>query len=153
MNTSNSRKTFSEEIKGTVSEIITQVKRLIREGNARRVLIKDKNGKVLFQSQLTVGVGGAAVLTAIAPIVSAISMFALFMNDVKIIVERYPDEDTDHDEYEVEADFIEIRGEEEEDTGEQEDAAQAQNSDDRKTDKTVGKKEEEQNEDEDEDKK
>lgn len=140
MNTSNSRKTFSEEIKGTVSEIITQVKRLIREGNARRVLIKDKNGKVLFQSQLTVGVGGAAVLTAIAPIVSAISMFALFMNDVKIIVERYPDEDTDHDEYEVEADFIEIRGEEEEDTGEQEDAAQAQNSDDRKTDKTVGKR-------------
>ena len=153
MNTSNSRKTFSEEIKGTVSEIITQVKRLIREGNARRVLIKDKNGKVLFQSQLTVGVGGAAVLTAIAPIVSAISMFALFMNDVKIIVERYPDEDADHDEYEVEADFIEIRDEDEEDTGEQEDASRGQNSDDRKTDKTVGKKEEEQSEDEDEDKK
>lgn len=133
MNTTNSRKTFSQELKGTVSEIIKQLKKIIKEGNARRVIIQDKNGKVLFQSQLTIGVGGAAVLTAIAPIISAISMFALFMNDIKIIVERYPDEETDRDEYEVEADFIEIRdGDEEgEETSKKE-----------KTDKTVGKSDE-----------
>ncbi len=117
MEASNSQKTFKEEITGTVNEIISQVKKLIREGNARRVIIKDQKGKVLFQSQLTVGVGGAALLTTIAPIVSAIGMFALFMNDVKIIVERYPDEESDqnNDEYEVEAEYIEIRDEEESD--------------------------------------
>ena len=131
MNTSNSRKTFTEEIQGTVSEIINQVKKLIKEGNARRVMIKNSEGKILFQSQLTVGVGGAAVLTSIAPVVSAIGMFALFMNDVKIIVERYPEDETKEngDEYEVEADFIEIRDEEESKSEE-------------KTDKTVGKEEE-----------
>ncbi len=136
MNTQNSKKTFTEEVTGTVSEIIAQIKKLIKEGNARRVLIKNKKGKVLFQSQLTVGVGGATLLTAIAPIVSAISMFALFMNDIKIIVERYPEEDTDKDEYEVEADYIEIRDDEEneEDTGEEES--------ENKTDKTVGKNDE-----------
>jgi len=137
MESSNSRKTFSQEIKGTISEIITQIKKLIREGNARRVIIKDKKGKVLFQSQLTVGVGGAALLTTIAPIVSAISMFALFMNDVKIIVERYPDEEMDEDEYEVEADFIEIREEDEENE------KNTEEKDDDKTNKTVGKDSEE----------
>jgi len=137
MKTQSSKRSFTEEITGTVSEIINQVKKLIREGNARRVLIKDKNGKILFQSQLTIGVGGVAVLTAIAPIVSAISMFALFMNDIKIIVERYPDEETGKDEYEVDADVIEIR--EEEKTSEEEKEKNAEE----KTDKTVGKKDEE----------
>jgi hypothetical protein len=139
METSNSRNTFTQEIKGTVSEIINQIKKLIKEGNARRVMIKDKNGKILFQSQLTVGVGGAALLTTIAPIVSAISMFALFMNDVKIIVERYPDEEMDEDEYEVEADFIEIRDEHEEEYDT--DATDTKGED--KTNKTVGKDSEE----------
>lgn len=135
MTTHHSKNTFSEEVTGTVSEMIKQVKKLIKEGNARRVLIKNKKGKVLFQSQLTVGIGGATLITAIAPIVSAISMFALFMNDIKIIVERYPEEDSNEDEYEVEADYIEIRDEEDEDTEE----AESEN----KTDKTVGKNDEE----------
>ena len=134
MNTQSSKKTFTEEMTGTVSEIIKQVKKLIREGNARRVLIKDKKGKVLFQSQLTIGVGGVAIVTAIAPIVSAISMFALFMNDVKIIVERYPNDEMDKDEYEVDADVIEIREEE---------AEEEEKESEEKTDKTVGKKGEE----------
>ncbi len=137
MNTSNSRKTFTEEIQGTVSEIISQVKKIIKEGNARRVIIKNSKGKVLFQSQLTVGVGGAAVLTSIAPVVSAIGMFVLFMNDVKIIVERYPEDETEEesDEYEVEADFIEIRDEEETETFDKSEDSKSEE----KTDKTVGK--------------
>jgi hypothetical protein len=136
MNTQNSKKTFTEEVTGTVSEIITQIKKLIKEGNARRVLIKNKKGKVLFQSQLTVGVGGATLLTAIAPVVSAISMFALFMNDIKIIVERYPEEETGEDEYEVEADYIEIRDDEENEEGSDDEKSE------NKTDKTVGKNDE-----------
>lgn len=136
MDTSNSRKTFTEELKGTASEIITQVKKLVKEGNARRIVIKDKKGKTLFQSQLTVGVGGIAVVTALAPVISAISMFVLFMNDVKVIVERYPEEETDEDEYEVEADFIEIRDEEDDEQ------TASNEKEEQKTDKTVGKKDE-----------
>lgn len=115
MKSPNSKQTFTEEIKGTATEIISQVKKLIKEGNARRIIIEDKKGKVLFQSQLTVGLAGTAVLTVIAPVVSAISMFALFMNDIKIIVERYPEEEEGTgDEYEVEAEIIEIEDEEDE---------------------------------------
>ena len=134
MKNSTSKKTFAEEIKGTVSEIIQQVKKLIREGNARRVIIEDAKGKVLFQSQLTVGVAGTTLLTAIAPIVSAISLFALMMNDVKIIVERYPEDENPAtgDKYEVEAEVIEIRDEDE----------QPDSKESAQTEKTVGKEEE-----------
>lgn len=131
MKTSSSKKTFTEELKGTASEVIKQIKKLIKEGNARRVMIQDKKGKILFQTQLTAGIGGAALITAMAPIVSAISMFALFMNDVKIIVEKYPDEELGEDEYEVEAEaevIVDVEDEEEESEEEE------------KTDKTVGKK-------------
>lgn len=142
MNTSDSQKTFTEELKGTASEIIKQVKKLVKEGNARRIVIKNKEGKTLFQSQLTVGVGGAAFFTAIAPVISAISMFVLFMNDVKVIVERYPEEEPENDEYEVEADFIEIRDEEDLEDEEEEDMdTQKRSASENKTDKTVGKSE------------
>lgn len=140
MKTSESKKTFTEELKGTASEIISQVKKIIKEGNARRLLIKDDNGKVLFQTQLTAGIAGTALITAMAPIVSAISMFALFMNDVKIIVEKYPDEEMGKDEYEVEAEAevivdIEDEDETEEQTGETKETSEEEE----KTDKTVGK--------------
>lgn len=134
MKTSSSKKTFTEELTGTVSEIISQIKKLIKKGNARRLMIKDKKGKVLFQTQLTAGLTGTALITAMAPIVSAISMFALFMNDVKIIVEKYPPDELGEDEYEVEADeaevVVDIEDEEEEEEA----------SEENKTDKTVGKK-------------
>lgn len=113
------KRTFTEEIKGNVSEIIQQVRKLVKEGNARRILIKDSDGKVLFQSQLTVGLAGTAFVTAMAPVVSAISMFVMFMNDVKIIVERYPDDESGGDEYEVHADAEVIEVEDEEETGEE----------------------------------
>lgn len=133
MKTSGSKKTFTEELKGTASEIIKQIKKIIKEGNARRLMIQDKEGKVLFQTQLTVGLAGTALITAMAPIVSAISMFALFMNDVKIIVEKYPPEELGEDEYEAEAEaevIVDIEDEEESEGSEK----------DEKTDKTVGKK-------------
>ena len=138
MKTSGSKKTFTEELQGTASEIINQVKKLIKEGNARRLMIQDKKGKVLFQTQLTAGIGGAALITAMAPIVSAISMFALFMNDVKIIVEKYPDEEMGEDEYEVEAEaevIVDVEDEEDEEEAET-------SEEEEKTDKTVGKKKE-----------
>lgn len=127
MKTSSEKKTFTEELKGTASEIIAQVKKLIKEGNARRLIIQNKDGKVLFQTQLTAGVAGTALVTAMAPVVSAIGMFALFLNDVKVIVEKYPEEEMEGDEYEVDAEVIEVQDEEE---------------DEEEPEKTVGKKDE-----------
>lgn len=104
-------KTIFEEIRGSLDEIISQVKKIIKEGNARRILIKNKKGKTLFQSQLTVGAAGLAFFAVYAPVITAITTFVLLANDVKVYIEREVDED--EDEYEVEAEVIEIQDEDE----------------------------------------
>jgi hypothetical protein len=141
MKRSSSEKTFTQEIQGTVSQVIRQIKKLIKEGNARRLIVEDQKGKVLFQTQLTAGIAGTALITAMAPIISAISMFALFMNDVKIIVERYPEEETDSekDEFEVEAEVIDVKDEDEEAEDEENKERSGSGKRKDKTEKTVGK--------------
>lgn len=117
-------KTILEEIQGTVQEIISQIKELIRKGDAKRVIVKNKKGNVLLESRLTLGVAGAVVLAVYAPLFTAISALLLYVSDVRVFVERNVDDSSD--EYEVDAEVIEIEDDEE---SEKED----------KSDKTVGK--------------
>lgn len=109
------KKTISEEIQGTITEIINQIKKLIREGNAKKVIVKNRKGKVLFQSQLTIGAAGATFFVIYAPILTAIATIIMIASDVIVIVERFEDEDDLDDEYEVDADVIEIKDDEDED--------------------------------------
>ena len=116
-----------EELRGTADEIIKRIRQLIKEGSARRLLIKNQKGKVLMEVPLTAGVAGSTLIIAMAPVISAISMFALFINDVDILVEKYPEagengEPNDKDEkekdpYEVEAEYITIKDEGEDEDG------------------------------------
>ncbi len=119
-------KTILEEIQGTVQEIISQIKELVRKGDAKRVIVKNKKGNVLLESRLTLGVAGAVVLAIYAPLFTAISTLLLYVSDVRVFVER--DADDSSDEYEVDAEVIEIEDEDEDDQQEK-----------GKTDKTVGK--------------
>lgn len=132
-------KTIYQEIQGGVNEVIKQIRNLIKEGSARKLIIKDKEGEIKFQTQLAFGVTGAALIGAMAPVISAIGMFAMFINDYQIIVER---ELTEDDEYSVDAEFIDIKDEEEEEP-ENEPKSKKEESDseeDEKEEKTVGKK-------------
>jgi hypothetical protein len=132
-------KPIMEEIQGTIDEIISQLRRLIKEGNARKVVLKNKDGKVLFQSQLTIGVAGTAFLALYAPILTAISSILLYASNVRVFVEKEVDESKD--EYEVEAEVIEIDEADEE--AEKTESSKKKSATDKKkseTDKTVGKK-------------
>lgn len=106
-----------KEIQGTASQIINEVKRLIREGSARRLLVKNKKGKVLLDVPLNSGVVGTAFLAGYAPILSGIGLYFLFSNDVHVMVERHPNgvENLNRDEYDVsdESESINIEDEEE----------------------------------------
>lgn len=117
-------KTILEEVQGTVQEIISQIKKLIRKGDAKRVIVKNKKGNVLLESRLTLGVTGAVVLAVYAPLFTAISALLLYISDVRVFVERNVDDSTD--EYEVDAEVIEIEDDEE-------------SKKESKSDKTVGK--------------
>ncbi|MEQ9309507.1 MAG: DUF4342 domain-containing protein [Balneolaceae bacterium] len=125
-----------EEVQGGVNEVISKIREFIKEGSARRLIIKNKKGEVVFQTQLAFGVGGAALVGAMAPVISAIGMFAMFINDYQILVEREIDEDDD--EFSVDAEIIEITEDEEEET--QAEEPKAEEKEDEPEEKTVGKK-------------
>tara|TARA_R110002096_G_scaffold97694_12_gene217733 strand:- start:3716 stop:4141 length:426 start_codon:yes stop_codon:yes gene_type:complete len=130
-------KSIYEEVQGGVNEVISKIREIIKEGGARRLLIKNKKGEVVFQTQLAVGVGGAALVGAMVPVISAIGMFAMFINDYQILVER--EVDGDDDEYSVEAEIIEINEDDDESSTAERNTTE-KDSDDDKDEKTIGKK-------------
>jgi hypothetical protein len=77
-------KFHTEEFSVNGEEILAKVKQLIREGNIRRVIIKDKTGRILAEFPLTIGVVGAAL----APALVAIGVVAALVTEATIVVER-----------------------------------------------------------------
>lgn len=76
-------RTWRERIEGTTEQILAQIKRLIDEGNIRRVLVKQQ-GRVVAEFPLTVGVVG----TVIAPLAAALGALTAVLADCSIEVEK-----------------------------------------------------------------
>jgi len=75
-----------EEIKVTGGQLVDTVKGLIKEGNVRKVIVKNRDGKEVFEVPLTLGVVGIAV----APLLVAVGAVAGIMNECTVCVERDP---------------------------------------------------------------
>jgi len=73
-----------EEFNVKGEDLIAKIKQLIAEGNVRRVIIKDKDGKVLIEIPLTIGVVGIVL----APVLAAVGAIAALVTECSIIVER-----------------------------------------------------------------
>jgi hypothetical protein len=76
-------RTWREKIDGTTDQILAQIKRLIDEGNIRRVVVKQQ-GRVIAEFPLTVGVVG----TVIAPVAAALGALTAVIADCTIEVEK-----------------------------------------------------------------
>jgi hypothetical protein len=74
----------TEEFKVSGSDIIDTVKRVINEGNARRIIIKNESGATLVEFPLTIGAIGALI----APLLAAVGAIAALVTKCTIIVER-----------------------------------------------------------------
>lgn len=98
--------TFFEEFKVSSKQLLSRVKELVREGNIRRIMIKDRNGRTVVETPLTIGVAGAGGLLALAPFITVIGVVAIYFSNAKVIVERYKNEDKD--EHKVKQDYIEV---------------------------------------------
>jgi len=75
--------TVWETIRGQGGQLVDEVKRLIREGNVRRVVVRQKD-RVVAEFPLTVGVVGALA----APAVAAIGALVALLADCTLDVER-----------------------------------------------------------------
>ena len=73
-----------------VDRVIERIKKLVEEGNARRLLVKNRDGMTLIEVPLTVGVVGALLL----PIWAAIAAIAAIVTDAVVTVEKRTDETT-----------------------------------------------------------
>ena len=74
----------TEEFRVNGEELIAKIKNLLNEGNIRRVIIKDKEGKVIFEIPLTFSVVGVLI----APQLAAIGAIAALLSEATIVVEK-----------------------------------------------------------------
>jgi hypothetical protein len=77
-------KTIKEEFKVSGETLLKKVKELLKEGNVRKITIKDKKGKEFMSFPLTFGVVGAVI----APVLAAVGAVAALVIECTISVER-----------------------------------------------------------------
>jgi uncharacterized protein DUF4342 len=80
------QQTFKETIKVTGAQLVDAVKKLLHEGNVRRVIIK-QGDRTVAEFPLSVGVIGAVF----APVLAAVGALAAVLNECTIEVERTVD--------------------------------------------------------------
>lgn len=78
------QKVHQEEFKVKGEDVVKKIKELIHQGNIRRIILKNEEGKVVVEFPLTVGVVGAALL----PVLAAIGAIAALAANLTIVVEK-----------------------------------------------------------------
>lgn len=74
----------TEEFTVAAGKLKATLKNILREGNVRRVVIKNASGRTVLDVPLTAGVAGAVLL----PFWAAVAGIAALAADYKIVVER-----------------------------------------------------------------
>ena len=77
-------KVRNEEFRVDGEKLISKIKEVIHEGNIRRIIIKDKEGKTVLEIPMTFGVVGALI----APQLAAIGAIAALVTEATVVVER-----------------------------------------------------------------
>jgi hypothetical protein len=77
-------KVHEEEYRVRGEDVISKVKEVVHEGNVRRVIIKNEEGRTLVEVPLTIGVVGALL----APSLAALGAIAALVTNCTIVVEK-----------------------------------------------------------------
>jgi len=77
-------KVHTEEFRVNGEELIAKIKQILHEGNIRRIIIKDKEGKIVMEIPLTIGVVGVLL----APTLAAIGAIAALVTEATVLVEK-----------------------------------------------------------------
>lgn len=84
MTTTGPETSKTEEHKVDSDQLLDRVKQIIREGNARRITIRNEAGKTLMEIPLTFGVVGVIL----APVWIAIGTIAALAGRYTLVVEK-----------------------------------------------------------------
>ncbi|MFZ5364100.1 MAG: DUF4342 domain-containing protein [Patescibacteria group bacterium] len=75
---------MTEEFKVSGEEILKKIKEIIKEGNARRVIIKNEKDEVIMEIPLAFAVVGTVLL----PVLAAVGAVAGVLTKCTLIVEK-----------------------------------------------------------------
>lgn len=73
-----------ESFKVSGDELLSKVREIIKEGNARKVIIKNEKEETIIEFPLTIG----AIGVVLAPIFAAVGAIAALATDCTIVVEK-----------------------------------------------------------------
>ncbi|HLP48530.1 MAG TPA: DUF4342 domain-containing protein [Candidatus Kapabacteria bacterium] len=77
----------TEEFKLSGSELVDKIKELIHEGNIRRIILKNEEGRTLIEIPLTLGLVGVALM----PVFAAVGAIAALVARLTLVVEKVED--------------------------------------------------------------
>ena len=75
---------IKEEFKVKSTELLEEIKKIINEGNARHIVVKDDKGQKYLDIPVTVGVAGAVI----APFLAGIATLAALATNLTIEVTK-----------------------------------------------------------------
>jgi uncharacterized membrane protein YvbJ len=73
-----------EEFTVSADDLVKTIKKLIHEGNVTRIIVKDKQKKILLDIPVTIGLAGAII----APWLAALGVIAAMVTNCTIVVIR-----------------------------------------------------------------
>jgi len=74
----------TEEFHVSGDTLVAKIKELVQEGNVRRVILKNEEGRTLIELPLTLGVVGAVL----APQLAALGAIAVLVARCTVVVEK-----------------------------------------------------------------
>jgi hypothetical protein len=80
----NNKQSDRETFKVSGDEILSKIKEIIKEGNARRIIIKNEKEETIMEFPLTIG----AIGVVLAPLFAAVGALAAFVTSCTIEVEK-----------------------------------------------------------------
>jgi hypothetical protein len=78
------QQSYRETFRVSGDEIVAKIKEIIKEGNARRIIIKNDKEETIMEFPLTVG----AIGVLLVPIYAAVGTLAALAMDYTIVVEK-----------------------------------------------------------------
>ena len=88
---------WTDEILVTGNELVERIKKLVAEGNVRRLIIRKPDGESLLEVPLTAGVAVGGTFTILAPVLAALGALAALLAEFKVEVVRTDGTDKDED--------------------------------------------------------
>jgi hypothetical protein len=84
---------ISERVTIAGAELVDYVKRLVEQGNVRRLIIRKPDGDVLLEVPLTAGIAVSGALALMVPVFAALGAMAALVAKVQVEIVRSDEED------------------------------------------------------------